>query len=216
MKKIPCNESFFSENNENSFYWAGFLAADGNIYKGSLSLSQNDRTIISNFIYDIGSEKRTISEKPYFNRKEGVVKVQHSVSIRSKKLIEDLGRFSIVENKRHSLVFPEWMLDNELARHYVRGYFDGDGAVFKTKGGPRLEFTGTFKFLTGIREILSRDIKFRSNVRKISKNKPTSRLVFTGSKIALKVGKWMWDDSHIFMERKFKKFLTITQNQGIL
>lgn len=28
-EKIPFNESFFSKDNELSFYWAGMLAADG-------------------------------------------------------------------------------------------------------------------------------------------------------------------------------------------
>lgn len=33
--KYECNDSFFSIPSEKSFYWAGFIAADGNVEKGS-------------------------------------------------------------------------------------------------------------------------------------------------------------------------------------
>lgn len=34
-QKYTCNHHFFSKDNEASFYWAGFIAADGNVEKRS-------------------------------------------------------------------------------------------------------------------------------------------------------------------------------------
>ena len=44
MKSLPVNHDVFDEINEQSAYWIGFLAADGNIYnnKVKLMLSEKD------------------------------------------------------------------------------------------------------------------------------------------------------------------------------
>ena len=37
------NERFFSEDSEASFYWAGFIAADGCLYKKTLSIGLSSK-----------------------------------------------------------------------------------------------------------------------------------------------------------------------------
>src|ERR1700678_2051133 len=38
-QKYTCDHEFFSRDNEASFYWAGFIAADGNISKDNRRIS---------------------------------------------------------------------------------------------------------------------------------------------------------------------------------
>lgn len=50
------------------------------------------------------------------------------ISVCSSTMINHLAKYGIVQNKGFNLVFPNF-LKEELLRHYLRGYFDGDGSI---------------------------------------------------------------------------------------
>lgn len=94
-----CNENFFSEINEKSLYWAGFLAADGNVRKTSnksrqlsLTLANKDRLHLENFKTDIKAES-PISDVQSGNSKCG------TIVITSAKIFDNLSKFNIVPAK---------------------------------------------------------------------------------------------------------------------
>ena len=74
----------------------------------------------------------------------------------SNKLVSDIEKLGVIENKTLVLTFPE--LPTELVHHFIRGYFDGDGSVFLCND-PRPEYDniylginicGTKEFLEGL------------------------------------------------------------------
>lgn len=228
MRRIPFNESYFSQDTEGSFYWAGFLAADGSVrhtnmkvgkckdgtpsYSDSylIEASQNDRQHLELFNSHLDSEPRKLTERKYLNRKENVVKTHYKLHLRSEQMYKDLSRFGIVEHKSHYLDMPDWLSHHYLVRHYIRGYFDGDGAIFwttnkskkKIQKNPVIDIVGTFDFLTKVREVLAREIKFRANVRRIKGKEYTARIVWSGPKITAQIASWMYQDCTIFLPRK--------------
>lgn len=149
----PClfNKKFFSVDNELSYYWAGFLAADGCIHKNRLQLAvgRGDAHHLLRFKEDIES-KHKITITQHLAR----------IGIRSLELCSELGRrFNIFPNKS-GYYEPPSLLDENLSRHFWRGLFDGDGWISVNSGKyPVIGLSGSFEtiveFSTYIRKWLA-------------------------------------------------------------
>jgi intein-encoded DNA endonuclease-like protein len=139
--RYVCDEDFFSNINEQSMYWAGFLSADGNLrmrksttYDIKLELATKDIAHIELFKKHIKSNAivKSFTRKPSpLLLKNKSVKEQYFASyliMRSKKAFDDLGRFGITPQKTYSYTMPQWLVEHELVRHFIRGYMDGDGS----------------------------------------------------------------------------------------
>ena len=118
------DDSFFSEYNKESCYWAGFVAADGWItkYQLGIELSKIDKGQIENFVKSIDGNNKISDRKRSGSE-------YSSIGINSKQIIKDLkDNFNIIPNK--SLILePPKEIPRELISHFIRGYIDGDGSI---------------------------------------------------------------------------------------
>lgn len=125
-KKAPSisNTLAFSDYTPESCYWAGFLAADGNVdSKGRvrLMLKYDDISHLEKFRAFMGSTHTIGSNTTLYNR--------CSFEFTSKEICEVLDlNFNIIPNKSLAYAFPKSIPD-KLLNHFIRGYFDGDGSV---------------------------------------------------------------------------------------
>lgn len=143
-KKIRyiCDDNFFSQDNELSFYWAGFMAADGNVSRqndiciilkssdyGHLVKFQRDIKTDSPITYGSSKRKSIVIDQKIHN----VIPSKNvRIRIRSHKMAKDLERFNIVPAKTKGYDIPDWLVGHSLFHHFIRGYFDGDGWFTKT------------------------------------------------------------------------------------
>ncbi len=127
MRKKLYNENYFEKiNTEDKVYFLGFICADGCIlnnnkthrYQISLKLHVKDTDILNTFIKCIDGET-----KIWKHKQREMVEVKFS----GKKIINDLSNLGILPNKTFNLKYPEIPLN--LERHFLRGYFDGDGCI---------------------------------------------------------------------------------------
>lgn len=51
------------------------------------------------------------------------------VSIGSKSIYNDLNRYGVIERKSGKEIIPFGLIPDDLIRHFIRGYFDGDGCI---------------------------------------------------------------------------------------
>ena len=125
-RKFEVNDSYFSTiNNENSYY-AGFIAADGNIdtknSKLTIGLSSKDKTFLETFLSNLDST---------YTVKDSISKEQYECStiyITSKQICKDLySNFNIYPNKSLTLTPPN--LENEFLDCFIMGLIDGDGTI---------------------------------------------------------------------------------------
>ena len=127
------NEDYFNEiNTEAKAYFLGFIFADGSIYRNNsksshcfeIGLHVKDLEILENFRKEVCP-----SHKIYF-KKEACI-----INIGSKKLTDSLINYGIIPRKSHEIYlnFRTDLIPSELIRHFIRGYFDGDGHVGITK-----------------------------------------------------------------------------------
>jgi hypothetical protein len=139
-QKFHQNDNFFTEDNEGSFYWAGFIAADGNVEKDSnrikLELGIDDKGHVEKFKNDIQSDcpiriARTYETRPEFKRPyyESAI-----IRFNSEQMAKDLLRFNIIPNKSKTYEVPDWLTIHPLYHHFLRGLIDGDGWV-RVDGG---------------------------------------------------------------------------------
>lgn len=120
----PINEKAFTTMTEESAYWAGFLAADGNVSgnRVRLYLGAIDIDHLIKFKEFLKSE-HTIGESEKFNR--------CSLEFANKHIRADLENlFNITPRKSLTLKFPS--IPMYLVNHFLRGYFDGDGTICET------------------------------------------------------------------------------------
>ena len=122
-RKYFFNQDFFEEIDcEEKAYFLGLIMADGYISPNqrtiSIALKREDEHILQKLLDCIGSES------PLADKKNGKQKV---LTIHSRKMVIDLERYSIKHNKTYTLAFPK--LREDMYRHFIRGYFDGDGYI---------------------------------------------------------------------------------------
>ena len=209
--KYEINEDYFEKiDSEFKAYWLGFLYADGyNSYNGTrgvleLGLAKTDESHLCKFKDSLQSTSVIHNKKSKIGNKEYE---SVKINICNKKLCEDLHNLGCVRNKSLILKFPkDNIVPKNLVRHFIRGYFDGDGCVhlnLETKHFS-VSFVGTLEFLETIQKIISKD----TGISKVSiRNKGKAyQIQWSGVRNCHILYKYLYKDCNIFLDRKFEKF----------
>lgn len=224
LVRYSCDEDFFTRENEQTFYVAGFIAADGcvKIRKGRLNtkryelqihLSQTDREFLEKIKTTLGSNAtihdiliKNSERNPKWNDSWS-----SQFTITSEKLVKDLEKFNIVPRKSLIYTFPKWLIKHPLVHHFMRGYNDGDGSFYiprlaEGKHTEQIHFSlrGTPKFLEMYRAILEQkcDLEVRGKDIRISSGHGC--LEYGGNGIVSKISRFFYKDATIFLPRKWQ------------
>lgn len=207
-RKYKLNETYFDDiNDENKAYILGFICADGyvNIKKGTVRivLKRSDRDILEkiNILLEsscpIKDESRKLKEKSFETS---------TLFIYSTKICKKLIEYGIDNKKTENLLFPNINLD--LQNHFIRGYFDGDGCIKISKmNQPFFSVIGTISFLEKFQEILMENCSLnKTKFTKCGKINNIKYLEYAGKKSCLKIFGYLYNNSTIFLDRKFIRF----------
>lgn len=203
-----CNYDYFKNiDTEDKAYWLGFIYADGNVNNAKNTLRINlqggdyrhlsklNKCIEGNFNVRVFDEKH--GDKTY---------PMCQILVYSTNMVCDLINHGVVPNKTDKIIFPE--LQNDLIRHFIRGYFDGDGSICERKHKKRLSdlacsFTcGSLQFLEKLRQIL-----FENNIKSYLVNTEGNKtyLSFAGLQNPDTFLHYIYDDATIYLDRKYYK-----------
>ena len=131
VKKYSLNNDFFSDKSLRSIYYAGFIAADGNISSEysqlTIAVSSKDKEFLSNLQHDINST---------YSIHEGIQRGEFpycSICYTSDKICNDLKElYGIIPNK--SLILnPPVNLSAKQKDCFIMGLIDGDGSIMLSK-----------------------------------------------------------------------------------
>lgn len=123
----PClNENYFDTiDSEEKAYFLGLIITDGCIHKTkgkqplvALTLQESDKYILERFKNAIQSNKNVTHDG------RGCA----NINILSRKMVESLRQYGIMERKSLFTVFPK-NIPRELYPHLIRGILDGDGSI---------------------------------------------------------------------------------------
>lgn len=153
-------------------------------------------------------------------------KVKYTFTIYSQILSKDAEKLGVISNKSLVLKFPSINIfkSPNLIRHFIRGYFDGDGCIWE--GKPKIDsknrfihnvkftFTGVFSFIDELQNYLVKTLGFKKTKLNFSKaknlNNSTSENVctmeYSGKNQIKKFYHYLYDDSTIYGNRKKLKF----------
>lgn len=121
------NDNFLDEiDSENKSYFLGLMFADGFLLKNKvcLKLKKDDSYLIEEVFSKFTNGYNLSKDK---NSK--------SIQITSTKLVKKLIELGCTERKTNN-DFKVIELKDDLFRHYLRGYFDGDGSISLRKSRP--------------------------------------------------------------------------------
>lgn len=146
------NKEFFKKWSSEMAYILGFFAADGSMYKGQrgayyVAFYSNDLEILEKIRLVLSSDHKIGIRKI----SKYCPNLRYVLQIGSKSIYSDLLRLGFISNKSKILKFPH--IPNFYLRHFVRGYFDGDGNIlFKNyfrKSRDKFKYYFATKFTSG-------------------------------------------------------------------
>ena len=196
--------AFKKISTENSAYYLGLIIADGSISrcgtKFEITLGEPDQHILHEFALWLECSKPNISRRQRPNR----TRIYHRLTLCSKSLVLDLAEWGVINAKTVDMtLLKELPLD--LERHFLRGFWDGDGHV------------GKKSFEVGIRsEIFARQL--REIMARVGGELPPFRhretnagedffIMAVASRRFQYLRDQMYLDSSVFLKRKRQKYL---------
>lgn len=208
---IYVNENYFDViDTEEKAYWLGFIWADGYSARKStwfLCIQIKDIEHLEKFVSTIkydGHIKFPKNSGSFSNSSK-----MGRLTICRKYLCD---RINLLGRNNIDLRIPD--IPKDLKRHFIRGYFDGDGSVYTYNkssfvGSKRYYYNwiecsiiGQMSLLTDINnELINYGIKTRY---KKSKTDYMKYLVVSNKTETIKMFNYLYDNSSVFIERKFK------------
>lgn len=160
-RKYSFNDNFFSNINNTSSYFAGLMAADGNIElkRPRFHISLCDKILIESFAKCLNFNGKIYEIQPYNLSRL----IQYKLSISSKVMVDDLKNiWNIIPRKSFILEPPKLtLLEHKLA--FIVGYIDGDGCICNTSRF-NLSCVGSFKMINWISEILGTTVNSHKHI----------------------------------------------------
>lgn len=199
FRKYKINQNYFDViDSEEKAYFLGFLCADGcnhkNNTKISMFLKESDKEVLTKL------NNLLQPDKPLIYCKKKIGSNQYGIQISNRRISDNLNRLGCIPQKTFTLDFPnENQVPKLFLRHYLRGFFDGDGWL----GKGEISITSSNLFCQKLSDFLFEEFEIQTRPR--AKGKVTE-LCFRefGKQIFLD---WIYNNSNIYLERKYKRYL---------
>lgn len=213
LKKIIAKESWgitkptikhltaFSEESEAAYYWAGFIAADGNISdKNDLYVCLHyDDTMMLEYLlkYLQSNHKISSNTDKYYRSQIGLRLNKNTVDVLKNK-------FNIAPRK--SLIYELPDLPNNMFKHYLRGYFDGDGSICESFSNENsitatlyTNITGSKAFIIALKDRLFVELGIKGTLQE----RENVNVVKYNTNDSKKLLSFMYTNSTMYLPRKY-------------
>lgn len=234
-RKYKINDKYFNKiDTERKAYILGLMYADGCVYSNKrdgkwakLDLKYDDKELLEEIAREMDNKcpikRHTYERNEYFSTQDKTYEFTHDMcrlSFRSDQIISDLIKYGCVPAKTFKITFPsDEIIPDNLKRHFIRGYLDGDGSIShqvrtstsksrKTYLHFQITFTGTSAFVNSLKEYLNNNVvKFTGSIRSRWNNGHDNFTLFIdGNNIIEKILDWLYDDSTLYLQRKYEKY----------
>lgn len=204
--KVKNNHVFSTIDTEEKAYWLGFLYADGYLNPKNkqieMSLQKIDEYHIKRFCKFININNPNIKDREVFLKATNKTYISTRFTFSCLQIYNDLIKNGCYPVKSLILTFPtNEIVPQNLKRHFMRGYIDGDGSLINTNSTYCFGFTGTEAFVNEAVEFfnLKRCVLDRSGKAftwRIADKNLTKQYL-----------KLFYDNANISLDRKYEKYL---------
>lgn len=213
-RKYARNSHYFdSIDTPNKAYILGLLYADGcNYYdKGkscavTISLQEGDKAILEKIKEEL--EYEGVIRFSSLHEKNFNYKNQYVLTINDSYMSLQLKKLGVVRAKSLKVKFPNFLPDN-LLRHFIRGYFDGDGNIYyyQKKNKCSTQTVGTLDFCQKISQILN-SMGIKNNIKHPKQCSENTFVIATsGNKSSYNFLYWMYENAEMKLDRKYYQYL---------
>lgn len=120
-------------------------------------------------------------------------------------------------NKSLTLKFPDTKIfqDTLLIRHFIRGYFDGDGCVSyanKEHTVINMQLLGTYEFLDRLLDFLPKELQGLTLRHNHNNEQEQTFFINTSRNKAYKFLHYLYNNSSVYLERKYLRFARYNSN----
>lgn len=203
-RKWSINHHYFDDiQTEEQSYILGFIAADGHVRKEGIviALHPKDIDILEKIKLELESNipiRIRSNSQGYGNNDIALL------NLNSRILSKRLRELGFSSKKTYDFQYPNYLLPN-LHKHFIRGYWDGDGSIMPEKN-IAISATGTQDLLLGIREQFS-NITIKRGYLYQDFNRHHCSLTYGGRNVCRDILQWLYSDSSIYLDRKYSLFL---------
>lgn len=221
LKKFD-REYFKEINSEEKAYWLGFSYADGYISflrnggAYELTLCEEDKSHIEKFIKCLNAE-HTLKRKEVKLKGYDKIHIAYRLNLCDYGFAKDLERRGCIERKSLTKTFPtEEQCPSEYIRHFLRGYFDGNGNISFHNNSLGIGVDSSEYFLKGFTEFCIKNIPNIGEEFNYTQVKGKNGWKCSKSGIkAMNILDYLYTDSNIYLDRKYEKYLEIKKLKGI-
>lgn len=224
---IKINYKFFDKiDTEKKAYWLGYLWCDGyNNLKGrngkrknSLYLVSIDKDVVQKFKSDLNSDHliKNYNSNSYSGYNEGKFREMYSINICNKYLSERLAiNYGLIPH-RTTAIFLKDLVPKNLMRHFIRGIIEADGSISICKPqGRNTKNTYLISFST-YKELIEIALDYFIEFDLIDKRKKVVHrkgdcygCKIQGALQPIKILDHIYNDCHVYMNRKYNKYKNI-------
>jgi hypothetical protein len=217
-RKHNTNESYFNIiDTESKAYILGFLYADGCITDQGFQIClKNDKDNLDLLLYIKKEVESTYSPKICFQKIKGIEEKKKILFFRiySPKMSLSLQNLGCTKKKSQKLNFPtNKQVPEYLIRHFIRGYFDGDGHI-SVKNISQKSQSCTFNLISTksfnekCRQIINKKINIDLNEGQFKKHISSNinYLVYNRRGVLSKLKNFLYNDASFYLQRKYKTF----------
>lgn len=210
-RKYFHDEDFFEKiDTEEKAYWLGFMFADGYILNNENNYGQDcfGMALAKDSLDSLEKFKKSLkATNPItWDTSKKVGQPQGRLLLRSQKTVNDLIDKGCVKQKSLILEPPKKVPDN-LIRHFIRGFFDGDGSIGKRYDSKRsycsylINITSTYDMVKWIKDYFQMGSVFPEKRRK-----NTWYFSLGGNHQVITFYHRLYDEATIWMDRKYQRF----------
>jgi len=199
---IVGNITAFSLFCEYSAYWGGFIAADGCVTNNTLKicLSYDDLTHLEKFKTFMQNTHKITSNTDKYYRCE--------MSFKQETVLSDLKlNYNITERKSLTYKLPE-IPSNEF-RHFLRGYFDGDGCICESFSNKNSTTATLYTTITGSNEFI-KALYEKINLPGTIQQKENVSTIKYNTNSSFELLDYMYKDCNVYLDRKFALYKQVT------
>lgn len=200
---------------EEMAYILGFISADGCVQSTgaiSIGLSARDSEHLEN-IKNIMAP--TYKLRFYSTKKNDKKYPACSLTFGSKYVYQKLISLGVHERKTKNFDMPKIAAGFE--RHFLRGYFDGDGSIYKInkKYSWQICILGTQSFLTSMNEIICKELNLSRRGPRECTGKGVWEIKY-GAYDSFKICEWLYNPSELRLERKYNRYIEMFNDMIML
>lgn len=213
-REYKVDEYFFNTiDTEEKAYWLGFVYADGYItlpHSLGISLAKKDMAHLKKLLLHMNSNHPLNNYKS--NSNYGISEYTRFL-LNSKNVFNQLKSKGVKLRKSLILEYPNVdMVPKHLNKHFIRGYFDGDGSLVLSRNSINFKICGTKEFLTSLIDIFN-EISHYNFQYKLFKRRNDDKnnyyISYGGKNKVYSIMNYLYESSTVYLDRKMEKYLIL-------